>query len=86
MIADNATNVKDNFNKYCDRITDEHEALLVTRKENKHLVLITFDEYDELKKAADNLDYLIKLNKSIEDVNCGRVVRMTMFDTEGDEN
>ncbi|MCL2323851.1 MAG: type II toxin-antitoxin system Phd/YefM family antitoxin [Oscillospiraceae bacterium] len=86
MIADNATRVRGNFKEYCDKVYDEHEALLVTRKESKHLVLITLDEYEELKKAAENLDYMLKLNKSIEDAKCGRVVRMTMFETEGDES
>ncbi len=85
MLADNYTNVRDNFKKYCDKIVTENESVLVTRKDDKHIVMISLEQYNQFTKAVNNLEYLISLNESIEQEKQGKLTRMPVFehDNEG---
>lgn len=35
MLAVNYTNLRDNMKKYMDKVTDDYETMIVTRKDNK---------------------------------------------------
>lgn len=35
MLAVNYTNLRDNMKTYMDRVTDDYETMIVTRKDNK---------------------------------------------------
>jgi prevent-host-death family protein len=67
MIAANYTTVRNNFKDYCDRVTDGEETLIVTRKDEKNVVILSARRYNEMEKAlrssaglfADNLAGLI---------------------------
>jgi len=69
MIAVNYTNVRENLKTYCDKVNDDDETVIITRKDNKNVVLISQNEYNNMLeniKILKDPKYLIKLYKSIK--------------------
>ena len=71
MIAVNYSTIRNKLKDYCDRVTDDCETVIVTRKDEKNVVLISLDEYNALTKAAKNSAYLNKLDRAIEQLSKG---------------
>jgi len=44
----NYTDLRLNLKKWLDSVTDDMEEVLVTRKDKKHIVLISVEEYNKL--------------------------------------
>lgn len=68
MIAVNYTNVRENLKAYCDKVNDEDETVIITRKDNKNVVLISQNEYNNMLeniKILKDPKYLIELYKSL---------------------
>lgn len=86
MLAANFSTVRKSFKDYCDQVTDKGETLIVTRKDEKNVVLISLEEYNALLKTVRNAEYLAKLDKSIEQIKQGRVIEKTMEELEAMEN
>lgn len=82
MIAANFSNFRENLKSYCDRVTEQRETVIVTRKGEKNVVIISLDEWNTLQKAAKNAEYLGKLERAVADVNAGRTVTKTMEELE----
>ena len=85
MMIENYTNTKENFKAFCDKVWEEKEPLFITRKDSKDMVLMTIDQYDELVKASENLEYLISLNESAKQAEEGKLTRMTIFEHDDEE-
>ena len=86
MLAVNYSTIRSNLKDYCDKATDENETVIVTRKGEKNVVLISLEQYNEIMKAIRNSEYLNKLDKSIKQVEEGKVVFKTMKELEAMEN
>ena len=71
MLAVNYSTIRRKLKDYCDRVTDEYETVIVTRKDEKNVVIISLDEYNALTKAARNASYLNKLDTAIEQLSRG---------------
>ena len=41
MLAVNYTNLRENMKSYMDKVTDDYETMIVTRKDNKNVVMIS---------------------------------------------
>ncbi len=82
MLAVNYSTIRENLKAYCDRVTDNNETVIVTRKDEKHVVIISLDEWNSLQKALRNTEYLGKLNRSIADVKDGRVITKSIDELE----
>ena len=41
MLAVNYTNLRDNMKRYMDQVTDDYETMIVTRKNNKNVVILS---------------------------------------------
>ncbi len=63
MIATKQMDIRANIKKYFD-MAFEGEPVIVSRKENKNVVIISEAEYNELAKTKRNAEYLAKLDKS----------------------
>ena len=48
MLAVNYTNLRDNMKKYMDKVTDDYETMIVTRKDNKNVVMLSEEAYNNL--------------------------------------
>lgn len=86
MLAVNYSTIRENLKTYCDRVTDNNETVIVTRKGEKNVVIISLDEWNALQKAARNAEYLGKLDRAIADIKAGRVVTKTIDELEAMED
>ena len=48
MLAVNYTNLRDNMKAYMDKVTDDYETMIVTRKDNKNVVMLSEEAYNNL--------------------------------------
>lgn len=77
MIATKQMDLRANIKKYFD-MAFNGEPVIVSRKENKNVVIISEAEYNELSKAKRNAEYLAKLERAGEQIKNGQVVVKTM--------
>ena len=71
MIAINFTTARGRLKDFCDRVTDRGETVIVTRKAEKNVVIISEERFNELEKAERNAAYLGKLERGLEQVHAG---------------
>ena len=70
MIATNYSNIRNNFKKYCDKATRDYETIIVTRKNDENVVLMSEEEYNNLMEnlyIRSNLKYYQRLVESIKE-------------------
>ncbi len=72
MIAVNYSTLRSNLKDYCDKATDESETVIVTRKDEKNVVLMSLEQYNAIIKAINNAEYLTKLDRAFEQLEKGQ--------------
>ena len=77
MIAAKQMDVRANIKKYFDMAFDG-DPVIVSRKENKNVVIISEAEYNEMAKARKNAEYLAMIDKRLERLNNGEGIHKTM--------
>lgn len=77
MIAAKQMDIRANIKKYFD-MAFNGEPVIVSRKENKNVVIISEAEYNELSKAKKNAEYLAKLNRADEQIRKNQIISKTM--------
>ena len=82
MLAVNYSTIRNKLKQYCDKATDLYETIIVTRKDEKNVVLISLEKYNELVKATRNAEYLDGIDKSIEQIKQGKVVVKSIEELE----
>ena len=60
MLAVNYTNLRDNMKAYMDKVTDDYETLIVTRKDNKNVVMLSEEVYTYIMGNKANYDWLME--------------------------
>lgn len=85
MIAINYSTMRNNFKDYCDKATDENEDIIVTRKDEKNVVLLSLEKYNQLMKAMRNAEYLYKIDTSIAQLKEGRGKSHELIEDDIDE-
>lgn len=73
--------LRSNIKKYLD-LAFGGETLVVPRKENKNVVILSEREYKEMEKARNNMAYLAKLDLADEQIRQGKVIVKTMEELE----
>ena len=86
MLAVNYSTLRNNLKDYCDRATDENETVIVTRKDEKNVVILSLENYNMLSKAAHNAAYLDKIERSRQDLAEGRTYTFTIDELFSMEN
>lgn len=71
MLAVNYSTIRKKFKDYCDKVTNEFETVIVTRKDEKNVVIISLEEYNSIMKASKNAAYLDMLDRSMEQLAKG---------------
>lgn len=72
MLAVNYTNLRDNMKTYMDRVTDDYETMIVTRKDNKNVVMLSEETYNNLMENVyvmgnkSNYDWLMESKEQLE--------------------
>ena len=73
MLTVNYTNLKENMKSYMDKVTDDNETVVVTRKNNKNIVIISEESYSNLLEniyitsSKENYDWLMESKGQLED-------------------
>lgn len=86
MLAVNYSTIRSKLKDYCDKATYENETVIITRKDEKNVVLISLEQYNQFIKTEKNAEYLKKLDKSIKQVEEGKVVSKSMEELEAMAN
>lgn len=72
MLAVNYTNLRDNMKTYMDKVTDDYETMIVTRKNNKNVVMISEETYNNMMEnihvmgTKANYDWLMESKAQLE--------------------
>ena len=85
MIATNYSEVRNNLKAYCDKATKDYETIIITRKNNENVVLMSEEEYNNLMKnlyIRSNLKYYQKLVESIKEVEKGNVKEHDLIEVD----
>lgn len=75
MLAVNYTNLRENMKAYMDKVTDDYETLIVTRKDNKNVVMLSEESYNNLMENIyvmgnkSNYDWLMESKAQLEKGN-----------------
>lgn len=75
MLAVNYTTLRENMKRYMDRLTDDYETLIVTRKNNKNIVMMSEEAYNNLMENIyimgnkENYNWLMESKKQLENGN-----------------
>jgi len=48
MLAVNYTTLRENMKTYMDKVTDDYETMIITRKDNRNIVMISEEMYNNL--------------------------------------
>ncbi|MBQ6833548.1 MAG: type II toxin-antitoxin system Phd/YefM family antitoxin [Lachnospiraceae bacterium] len=48
MLAVNYSTLRDNMKSYMDRVTDDYETMVVTRKDNRNIVMMSEESYNNI--------------------------------------
>ena len=73
--------IRANIKKYFDMAFDG-EPIIVPRKENRNVVIMSESEYKELDKLRRNAEYLKMLDESDRQMREGKVIVKTMAELE----
>jgi len=75
MDAVNYSDLRQNLKKYLDSVFNDHEPLIVTRKNNENVIILSIDDFNALKETQyllstkNNADHL---QKSINQLRSGQ--------------
>lgn len=85
MDAVSYTDLRQNLKTYMDKVYFDHEPLIITRKNNENLVLLSIDEYNSLMET----NYLLgneanaeHLKKSINQYIDGKAKKKKLLNDE----
>lgn len=88
MLAVNYTNLRDNMKTYMDRVTDDYETMIVTRKDNKNVVMLSEESYNNLMENIYvmgnkvNYDWLMESKAQLER---GNISVQNLVEVDADE-
>lgn len=85
MLAVNYSTIRSKLKEYCDKATEEHETVIVTRKDEKNVVLMSLDQYNEIMKALRNAEYLAKIDRAFQQLEAGQGQPHELVEVENDE-
>lgn len=85
MDAVSYSDLRQNLKSFMDKVYDDHEPLIITRKNNENLVLVSIDEYNSLTET----NYLLSneansehLRKSIKQYHAGNLHKKELLKDE----
>jgi antitoxin YefM len=85
MDAITYTNLRQNLKSYMDKVFNDHDPLIITRKNNENVVLISIDEYNSLMETnylLSNKKNAEHLQKSINQHRSGKMRERKLYENE----
>ncbi|MFI3213776.1 MAG: type II toxin-antitoxin system Phd/YefM family antitoxin [Eubacteriales bacterium] len=87
MLAVNYSNLRENMKTYMDSVTEDYETVIVTRKNDKNVVMISEESYNNLMEnvhvmgSKTNFDWLMESKRQLEN---GKIFHQNIV--VGDDN
>lgn len=85
MLAVNYSTIRNNLKTYCDEASDNDETIIVTRKDEKNIVILSLEKYNQMMKAARNAEYLAMIDRGIAQLSSGKGQQHELIEVEDDE-
>lgn len=89
MIATNYSTLRENMKLLLDKVTDDYEIITVTRKDNKNVVIMSEEEYNNLLEnmyiVADraNHDWIMQSKSQLDK---GSFTKQDLIEDDDDNN
>ena len=84
MLAVNYSTIRNNLKSYCDEVTDHNETVIVTRKDEKNVVILSKKKYNQIMKAFQNAEYLAMIDRGIAQLSSGKGQQHELIEVEDD--
>ena len=87
MLATNFTNLRNNFKDYCDKVIDDAQPVIITRKNDKNVVLISLDEYNKMQENMHifgNREYVERLMESKRQIEQGQAKARKLIEADNE--
>ena len=65
------------FKEWCDKVFSG-ETLIISRPKNENIVMISETEYNEMMRIKRNVEYLTRIDKSLEELNAGKTMSFSL--------
>lgn len=85
MLAVSYSTIRNNLKTYCDEATDNDETVIVTRKNEKNIVILSLEKYNQMEKAARNAEYLAMIDRGITQLSSGRGQQHELLEVDDNE-
>ncbi len=72
MLAVNYSTIRNNLKTYCDEATENGETVIVTRKDEKNVVILSLEKYNQIMKAVRNAEYLAMIDRGLQQLESGK--------------
>jgi antitoxin YefM len=85
MDAITYTDLRQNLKSYMDKVFNDHDALIITRKNNENVVLMSVNEYNSLIETTYLLSHKTNadhLQKSINQHKSGKTKQRKLYGNE----
>lgn len=88
MLAVNYSTLRDNMKSYMDRVTDDYETMVVTRKDNRNIVMMSEESYNNIMENLHvlgnraNYNWLMESKRQLEE---GMAAIHDLIGVEADE-
>ena len=68
MIAVNYTGLRDNLKSFMDKVSDDYETVIVARKNNKNVVMLSEESYNNMMENiyVQGYNWLMESKKQLE--------------------
>lgn len=83
MLAVNYSEIRKNLKDYCDRTIDNLETVLITRKNDRNVVMISLEEYNNLVENSyimSDADYYKDLVQRAKDVEDNKIIQRDLIE------
>ena len=82
MIATNYTALRNNLKDFCDQVCSTKDILILTRKADQNVVMMSLERYNEYERLINNAQYIAMLAESNKQLHEGKVVVKSMEELE----
>jgi len=85
MNAVSYTDLRQNLKTYMDKVYNDHDPLIITRKNNQNIVLLSIEEYNSLIEtnyllsSEENYKYI---QESIDQYEKGKIEKRDLIENE----
>jgi len=85
MIGVNYTQLRENLKTYCDKATQDFETIIVTRKNNENIVMLSESEFNNMQEnllIRSNKKNYKRLLSSIDQLEKGQINLSELLEDE----